>query len=153
MRYLIILFFTCIIFSKSHSQILKDTVFIQFNLDTDTIKYSKDKKIYILLENELYKQELKEYKKYKQELEESSMPPPSIYVLEKPSKYYEFFLIEDLKKCSFKLCSKLKQTKDPFYKRQKLNELNPYKKRIIIVKNERGGVQCYLVSFFANIRE
>mgnify|MGYP000417880378 CR=1 FL=1 len=136
----------------TYSQIINDTIFINFNEKVDFIKVSKKGKKYIILKNVLYEDELSDYERRIKKIDKDSLLPPTIRYPTKPNKFYNFFLTDSY----FKDCDgflNLNYNDIDFYDRSNIKSLMPYKKLILIVKKKENGYLCYPVSFFKNVKE
>lgn len=147
MKYLVILLVFLGI-KTLKAQIIKDTIYIKFNTLHDHIK-KVDSNTYFYLKNELYEKEKAKYESGINKIDKDSLYPPNFHYPIKPSKYYDFYLIEHNKNC----CDSLKIEDLQFFNRKKLKSLNPYKKSIFIIKIENECIKCYLVSTFQNQSE
>src|SRR5699024_8609644 len=127
MKNLIIIFLLGLYIPSSYSQIVKDSIFIRFDKSTDMIKEIKKGDLQFWLYNNLYKQELTQYKKDIKKYRRDTLPPPILFPA-KPNPYYKFFTIGRLKLCN-RLTSK-DYKNGIFFNRERLKNLNPYKKLI-----------------------
>lgn len=148
MKHVIIFLLIFLWFKNAYTQIIKDTVFIKFNTLQDRIK-KVDSNTYFYLKNELYEKEKEKYESDINKIDKDSLYPPNFRYPTKPSKYYDFYLIDNNKN----YCDSLKIEDIQFFNRNKLKSLNPYKKSIFIIKIENECIKCYLVSTFHNQSE
>lgn len=135
------------------AQMIKDTVFIEFDSNIDIIKSEADIK-YIWLKNLLYEEELCLYNEFLHKYEQDTLPPPPpIFTPSKPSKFYKFFLIDTSEDCyeSLGIIPIRKNVK--IFDRKELKNLTPYHKKIFIVRIENNRYTCLPVLFYQNVQE
>ncbi|SEA77248.1 hypothetical protein [Psychroflexus halocasei] len=144
MKYIITLIIS-ICFYKMHSQIIKDTIYLEFKTNIDRVKKDNGK-INFYLKNELLEKEKIKYKRDMRKIDRDSLYPPNFHLPVKPNKYYQFSINRNHE--NFTSINDFN-----FYNRKKLRDLSPYKKLIVIVKLEKGKFICYPVSFFENVIE
>lgn len=135
-------------FKKPYAQIIYDTIYMKFKPNIDYIKKDNNKP-YFHLKNEMYEREITRYEKNLHKIETDSLYPPDFRYPVKPNEYYQFYLSNYNKN----VCDYLKINNLTFFNRNKLKDLSPHKKLIIIIRSENESIQCYPVSFYKNVIE
>ena len=143
--------------NSSFSQIVNDTVFLEFRNEADLEESSNDTITGFWFRNELYPREMRLYKQTMDEMESSgdSLIPPtpfSTYPL-KPVQYYKYFISGKISWDCSCLLKPDNQDEVIIYPREKLKDLDPRKKWIFVIKKKKDSTVCYPVSFYVNAME
>ncbi len=135
----------------SFSQIIKDTVYIEFKKSTDKIKERDNKVTAVWIQNENYAEEMETYKHKRKKFESSgdTILPPTTPVPVEPNKFFKYFLVDHLEIYYQPTSTKI----EPFLNRKKLKNLDPSKRIIFVVRETEEAVILYPVSFYQNVIE